>query len=94
MGILKPNFQPRWPRASQAALVVKNLPASAGDTETQVSSLGGEGSLEEGMETHCGALAWRVPWTEEPGGHSPQGRKEPDTAEVTELVRGHVGGTR
>ena len=51
-----PNFQPRWPRASQVALVVKNPPASAGDIETQVSSLGGEGSLEEGMETHCSAL--------------------------------------
>ena len=36
--------------------MVKNPPASAGDIETQVSSLGGEGSLEEGMETHCSAL--------------------------------------
>ena len=36
--------------------------------ETQVWSLGQEDSLQEGMETHSSVLAWRVPWTEEPGG--------------------------
>ena len=34
----------------------------------QVQSLGWEDSLEEGMATHCSILAWRIPWTEEPGG--------------------------
>ena len=34
----------------------------------QVQSLGWEGSLEEGMETHSSVLAWRIPWGEEPGG--------------------------
>ena len=34
----------------------------------QVQSLGQEDSLEEGMETHSGILAWRIPETEEPGG--------------------------
>ena len=34
----------------------------------QVRSLGGEESLEEGMATHSSILAWRIPWTEEPGG--------------------------
>ena len=34
----------------------------------QVPSLGGEDSLEEGMATHSSMLAWRIPWTEEPGG--------------------------
>ena len=34
----------------------------------QVQSLGQEDSLEEGMETHSGILAWRIPWTEEPVG--------------------------
>ena len=34
----------------------------------QVPSLGGEGPLEEGMATHSSILAWRIPWTEEPGG--------------------------
>ena len=35
--------------------------------------------LEEGMATHSTILAWRIPWTEEPGGYSPWGRKESDT---------------
>ena len=36
--------------------------------EMQVLSLGPEDPLEEGMETHSSTLAWRIPWTEEPGG--------------------------
>ena len=36
--------------------------------EMQVGSLGGEDPLEEGMATHSSILAWRIPWTEEPGG--------------------------
>ena len=43
---------------------VKNLPAMQ---ETQVQSLGWEDPLEEGMATHSSILAWRIPWTEEPG---------------------------
>ena len=35
---------------------------------TRVRSLVQEGPLEEGMATHSGILAWRIPWTEEPGG--------------------------
>ena len=35
--------------------------------ETQVPSLGQEDLLEEGMATHSSVLAWRIPWTEEPG---------------------------
>ena len=35
--------------------------------ETQVQSLGREGPLEKGMATHSIVLAWRIPWTEEPG---------------------------
>ena len=54
--------------ASQVALVVKNLPASAGDAcETSVQSLGQEDPLEEGRATPSSILAWRIPWTEEPG---------------------------
>ena len=45
--------------------MVKNPPAMR---ETQVLSLGQEDPLEEGMATHSSILAWRVPWTEEPGG--------------------------
>ena len=44
---------------------VKNLPAMQ---ETWVQSLGQEDPLEEGMATHPSILAWRIPWTEEPGG--------------------------
>ena len=43
---------------------VKNLPAKQ---ETRVQSLGWEDPLEKGMATHSSALAWRIPWTEEPG---------------------------
>ena len=50
------------------ALSVKNTPASAGDLEKQVQFLGREDALEEEMATHSGKLAWRSPWTEEPGG--------------------------
>ena len=45
--------------------MVKNLPAMQ---ETQVLSLGREDPLEEGMATHSSILAWKIPWTEEPGG--------------------------
>ena len=36
--------------------------------EMLVQSLGGEDPLEEDMATHSSILAWRIPWTEEPGG--------------------------
>ena len=45
--------------------MVKNPPAMQ---ETWVRSLGGEDPLEESMATHSSILAWRLPWTEEPGG--------------------------
>ena len=44
--------------------MVKNLPAMQ---ETQVRSLGWEDALEKGMATHSSILAWKIPWTEEPG---------------------------
>ena len=45
--------------------MVKNLPAMQ---ETWVQFVGGENPLEKGMDTHSSILAWRIPWTEEPGG--------------------------
>ena len=51
--------------ASSGGSVLKNLPAVQ---ETQVRSLGREDPLEEGVATHSRILAWRIPWTEEPGG--------------------------
>ena len=47
------------------AQMVKNLPVML---ETQVQSLGWEDPLQKGMATHSSILAWRIPWTEEPGG--------------------------
>ena len=59
---------------------LKRLPAM---WETLVQSLGWEDPLEKEMATHSSILAWRIPWTEEPGGlHSPQGLKESDTTEL------------
>ena len=62
-------------------LVVKNLPANAGDIR-DVSSIpelrrprGGE------MATHSSILAWRIPWTKEPNKVQSKGRKESDTTE-------------
>ena len=51
--------------ASLVAQIVKNSPAM---WETLVRSLGWEDPLEEGRATHSSVLAWRIPWTEEPGG--------------------------
>ena len=47
------------------AQLVKNMPEM---WETWVQSLSWEGLPEQGMATHCRILAWRIPWTEEPGG--------------------------
>ena len=51
--------------ASLVAQLVKNLPAVQ---ETWVRSLGWEDLLEKEMATHSSILAWRISWTEEPGG--------------------------
>ena len=51
--------------ASLVAQSVKNLPAVQ---ETQVQSLDGEDTLEKERATHSSILAWKIPWTEEPGG--------------------------
>ena len=50
--------------------MVKNPPARR---ETWVQSLGWEDPLEEGMATYLIILAWKIPWTEEPGGPQPMG---------------------
>ena len=51
-------------RASLVAQMVKNLPTMQ---ETGVWSLGLEDTMKKGMATHSSILAWRIPWTEEPG---------------------------
>ena len=61
--------------ASLAAQSVKNLPAMQ---ETQVQFLGQEGNLEKEMASHSSILAWRTPWTEEPGRLQSMGPQESD----------------
>ena len=58
--------------------MVKCLPAMQ---ETRVRSLGWEDPLEKEMATHSSTLAWKIPWTEEPGKLQSMGRKELDTTE-------------
>ena len=65
---------------SLVAQTVKHLPER---WETRVRSLGREDPLEKEMATHSSILAWEIPWTEEPGCHSPWGRKESDPSEHT-----------
>ena len=60
-------------RGSQVAAVVKNLPASAGDLRDVCLIPGQEDPLEKEMATHSSILAWRIPWTEEPGGATVHG---------------------
>ena len=68
-----------WLRSFRASLVAqmgKNLSAMQ---ETWVRSLGWEDLLEKEMATHSGVLAWRIPWTEQPGGLQSRGHRESDT---------------
>ena len=60
---LPPSLLRRW--VSLVAQSVKHVTLM---WETRVRSLGGEDPLEKGMATHSSILAWRIPWTEEPGG--------------------------
>ena len=65
------------------AQTVKNLPAM---WETWILSLGQEDPLEKGMATHSSILAWRIPWTEKPGGLQSKGSQS-----QTQLsTRGHT----
>ena len=60
------------------AQMVKNLPSV---WETQGLSLGREDHLPKGMATHSSILAWRIPWTEEPGGLQSMGLQRVNTTE-------------
>ena len=80
-------------RVSLVAQMVKNLPAIQ---ETRVQSLGGENPVKKGMATHSSILAWRIPWTEKPGGATVPGvtksqtRLKQLTLQVTGDWRGSV----
>ena len=61
---------------------VKNPPVMQETQDTQVRSLGQEDPLEKEIATHSNILAWKIPWTEEPGRLlSPWGHKESGTTE-------------
>ena len=60
------------------AQIVKNLPTMQ---ETWVQSLSQADPLEEEMATHSSILAWKIPWTEEPGGLQSMGVTESDMTE-------------
>ena len=62
---------------------VKKLLAMQKMPETWVCFLDWEYPLEEGTATHSSILAWRIPWTEEPGGLQSMGCKESDTTAAT-----------
>ena len=70
---------------SLIAQSVKNLPAMQ---ETWVRFLGLEDPLEKEMATHSSVIAWRIPWTEKPGGLQSWGPKELDTTDW--LSRTHM----
>ena len=70
------------------AQTVKNLPAMQ---ETWVPSLGLEDPLEKRMATHSSMLAWRIPWTEKPGGLQSMGLQNSDTIEHTCMHAATVG---
>ena len=85
--VLEPNHSSNNGCAKSAgplmAQMVKNPPAKSELQETLVQSLSQEDSLEEKMATHSRIPAWRIPWTEEPGGLQFMGHKESDVTEAT-----------
>ena len=60
----------------RVAQQVKNLPAMKETEAMGVQSLGQEDPLEESLATHSSILAWRIPWTEKPGGKQPMGSRK------------------
>ena len=66
---------------------VKNLPAMQ---ETWVRSQGWKDPLEKEMTTHSSILAWKIPWTEEPGGLQSRGHKESGTTEQLTFFQRHM----
>ena len=61
--------------------VVKNSPANARDARDMGSIFGSGNPLEQEMTTYSSILAWKIPWTKEPGGLQSTGHQEPDTTE-------------
>ena len=66
---------------SYTSLVAQTVMRLLAMQETRVRPLGREDPLEKEMAMHSSTLAWKIPWTEEPGSYSPWGRKELDMTE-------------
>ena len=70
----KADGSPSWAGQPGQQAIIKNFPVAqrvkrlSAMQETRVRSLGQEDPLEKGMATHCSILAWKIPWTEKPGG--------------------------
>ena len=84
-----------WTFPVALAIKKKNLPAMQETQEAWVRSLGQEDPLEEGMAVHFSILAWRIPWTEEPGGLQSTGSQRvrhdwSDTRTLNFLIHGIV----
>ena len=71
-------------RASLEVQMVNKPPAKQ---ETWIPSLGQEDPLEKEIVTHCSLLAWRIPWTEEPGGLQSMGSQKSDVTEHAHIHR-------
>ena len=82
-GLLSQGLGVQFPLGVRVPLGFPGGTTGKESTEIWVRSLGQEDPLEEGMATHSSIPAWRIPWTEEPGGYSPYGCKESDTTEMT-----------
>ena len=68
--------------------MVKHMPAMQ---ETQFQSLSWEDPLEKEIVTHSSILAWKIPWTEEPGiGYHPWGHKQSDMTKQLYLLTYHI----
>ena len=67
---------------SLVAQMVKRLLAMR---RTPVQSLGRENPLEKEMAIHSSTIAWKIPWTKEPGSYSPWGHKESGTTERLQI---------
>ena len=80
-------FQYSW--ASLVAQLVKNFssPNPTAMQETWVQSLGWEEPLEKGMVTPSSILAWKIPWTVEPGGLPSMGIAESDMTNLSRISR-------
>ena len=72
-------FRTMWLQCSNASQVAQENPPAM--QETRVQPLDREDPLKKETATHFSILAWRTPWTEEPGGYGPWGCKESDTTE-------------